>query len=198
VADNFFDIRLLGFADFEASKRFLCALENEIWLSRWERTPISVDRPVGVKTSHAMKAELEKSSRITVISAHGYLGDDGFGFCGANPASTLLKAGDIEGIGANSMLLIDACRTPTLAPLIKSSADTRGLIVGLDRAPGEDDKDQETQGCDSVTVLAAVIRELCYPKEKDLNRPAVERAIDSVNAQIEARNPKEMRMVRVY
>lgn len=198
MADDFYDIRLLGFADFEASRRFLSALANEIWLSRWGRTPVSVYRPGDVDTGDAMRAELEKPSRITVISAHGYLGDDGLGFCGANPASTLLKANDIEYIGANSMLLIDACRTPKLAPLIKSSAWTRGLIVGLDRASGEDEKDQETHGCDSVTVLAAVIREICYPQEKALHRPAVRRAIQGVNDQIKARNSDDMRLIRVY
>lgn len=198
MADDFYDIRLLGFADFKASRRFLCALANEIWLSRWGRTPISVYRPGDVNTGKAMRAELEKSSRITVISAHGYLGDYGLGFCGSNHARTLLKANDIEYIGAKSMLLIDACRTPKLAPLIKSSAETRGLIVGLDRAAGEDDKDQETQGCDSVTALAAVIREICYPREKNLFRPAVKTAIAGVNSQIKARNSKDMRLIRVY
>ena len=49
-------------------------------------------------------------------------------------------------------------------------------------------KTRETKGWDSVTVVAAVIRELCYPKRKDLNRPAVARAIDSVNAQMKTYN----------
>ena len=71
-----------------------------------------MDRPVDVKTGPAMRAELEKSSRITVISAHGYLGGERFGFCGADRESTLLMADEIEEIGANSMLLIDASAPP--------------------------------------------------------------------------------------
>ena len=190
MADDFFDIRLLGFADFEASRRFLCTLDNEIWLSRWSKggTEITVDRPVELTTGGKMRAELEKPSRITVISAHGYWGHDGFGFCGKDENTTLLLADKIENIGAQSMLLIDACRTPILAELINNSAAPRCLIVGLERAPGEEKVTQETAGSDSVTVIAAVIRELCYPKNKDLYRPAVERAIKRVNAQVEAYN----------
>lgn len=66
-------IRLLGFANFEASKRFLHALDNDIWVSRWEQTAISTSRPEDLNTRDAMRAALEQPSLITVVSAHaGY------------------------------------------------------------------------------------------------------------------------------
>jgi hypothetical protein len=40
-------------------------------------------------------------------------------------------------------------------------------------------------------VLGAIIRELCYPANGDLGTVAVRQAIDTVNAQIEARNRAE-------
>jgi hypothetical protein len=38
MADNT-GIRLLGFAGFEASERFLRALDDEIWVARWDSPP---------------------------------------------------------------------------------------------------------------------------------------------------------------
>jgi hypothetical protein len=42
VADSI-DVRLLGFAGFQASERFMHGLAEEIWVARWDRSQISVD-----------------------------------------------------------------------------------------------------------------------------------------------------------
>ena len=74
MADNT-DIRLLGFAGFKASERFLRGLD-EIWVARWDWRNISVDRPECLDTAAAMRAQLEHPSLITVVSAHaGYFYD---------------------------------------------------------------------------------------------------------------------------
>jgi hypothetical protein len=188
VADNT-DIRLLGFAGFEASERFLRALDDEIWVARWDRTKISVDRPEGLDTAAAMRAALEQPSLVTVVSAHaGYFCDGRrLGFCGDGDRPVLL-ADSLGSIGAASMLLIDACYASDLAAELKSHARPGSLIAGLDHEPGSD---QETRGRDSVTALGAVIRELCYPAAADLSPEAAARAVSSVNAQISARNDAE-------
>jgi hypothetical protein len=188
MADNT-GIRLLGFAGFEASERFLRALHDEIWVTRWDRSRISVDRPDSLDTAAAMRAALEQPSFITVVSAHaGYFCDGRrLGFCGAGDRPVLL-ADSVGSLGAASMLLIDACYAPDLAAEFKSHARPRSLIAGLDHEPGEE---QVTRGKDSVTALGAVIRELCYPTDADLSPEAAARAIDIVNAQISARNDAE-------
>ena len=179
MADNF-DIRLLGYVGFEASERFLRALEDEIRVTRWDvskESDITVDRPIGLKTGDAMRAELEKRSLITVVSAHAFP-DDGGGFCGEdNDGTSDLPAKTIKSksIGATSMLLIDACHLRDLAKELKRAAQPGSLIVGLHHDQG---KDPFTWGRDSVTVLAAVIRELCYPRAKDLSPEAIAIAVE--------------------
>jgi hypothetical protein len=109
------------------------------------------------------------------------------GFCGndGQPAVTLDSVGTL---GAASMLLIDACTAPGLADGLKDRARPGSLIVGLDHPPGTD---QETKGRDSVTVIGAVIRELCYPARPDLSPGTAARAVRIVNTQITARNDAE-------
>ena len=89
------DIRLLGFAGFKASERFLCVLDDEIWVSRWDNPPkIPVDRPESLGTGDAMKAELERPSLVTVLSAHAYYCDGRFvGFCGEGDQLPVLSGG---------------------------------------------------------------------------------------------------------
>jgi len=189
VTDNH-DIRLLGFSGFKASERFLCALDDEIWVSRWDNPPkIPVDRPENLGTGDAMKAELERPSLVTVLSAHAYFCDERFaGFCGEGDHSPVLLAGSIATFGAASMLLIDACEVPVVIAELESHARPGSLIAGLDYGP---DNKQVTWGRDSVAALGAVIRELCYPARKDLSVAAAARAVSSVNAQINARNDAE-------
>jgi hypothetical protein len=189
VTDNS-DIRLLGFAGFEASERFLRALDDEIWVSRWQNPPkIPVDRPESLGTGDAMKAELERPSLVTVLSAHAYFCDGRFvGFCGEGDQPPVLLAGSIGTFGAASMLLIDACEVPDVVAELECHARPGSLIAGLDYGP---DNDQVTWGRDSVAALGAVIRELCYPARKDLSAAAAARAVTSVNAQISARNEAE-------
>jgi hypothetical protein len=185
------DIRLLGFAGFEASKRFLRSLHDDIWVSRWENPPkIPADRPEKLDTGDAMKAELERPSLVTVLSAHAYFDDhDRFlGFCGDGDQPPVLLTNSIGTLGAASMLLIDACYAAIVAADLKSHARPGSLIVGLDYGP---DNDQKTWGRDSVTALGAVIRELCYPARKNLSTEAAARAVTSVKAQINARNDAE-------
>ena len=183
------DIRLLGFAGFETSERFLRSLDGEIWVARWDRPKIPVDRPDDLDTAAAMWAQLEQPSLITVVSAHaGYFCDGRrLGLCGDGDRAVLLTD-SVGTLGAVSMLLIDACYAPDLAAELKSHARPGSLIAGLDHKPGED---QVTRGGDSVTALGAVIRELCYPADADLSPEAAARAIRSVNARISARNDAE-------
>ena len=137
-----------------------------------------------------MKAELERPSLVTVLSAHAYFDDhDRFlGFCGDGDQPPVLLTNSIGTLGAASMLLIDACCAAIVAADLESHARPGSLIVGLDYGP---DNDQKTWGRDSVTALGAVIRELCYPAKKDLSTEAAARAVTSVNAQINARNDAE-------
>lgn len=189
MADNA-EIRLLGFAGFKASEHFLRALDDEIWVARWENPPrIRVDRPESLDTGDAMKAELERPSLITVVSVHAYFCNDRFlGFCGEGNQPPVVLAESLATLGAASMLLIDACNASDVAAEFESHARRGSLIAGLDYGPGND---QVTWGRDSVTALGAVIRELCYPARKDLSAAAAARAVASVNAQIDARNDAE-------
>lgn len=185
------DIRLLGFSGFKASEHFLRALDDEICVSRWgAKEKISADRPEDLNTDDAMRAALEQPSMITVVSAHAGYFDGHLGFCGDRdqPVLTLDSIGIL--LGAESMLLIDACCAPELAAELEEQKHARpgSLIVGLGAAPGEE---QFTRGRDSVTVIGAVIRELCYPPTPDLSPQAAARAVDLVNIQISARNDAE-------
>ena len=123
VTDNS-DIRLLGFAGFKASERFLRALDDEIWVSRWDNPPkIPVDRPESLGSGDAMKAELERPSLVTVLSAHAYFCNGRFvGFCGEGDQPSVLLAGSIATFGAASMLLIDACEVPDVVAELESHA----------------------------------------------------------------------------
>jgi hypothetical protein len=189
MADNA-DIRLLGFAGFEASERFLRSLDDDIWVSRWDNPPkIPADRPEKLD-GDAMKAELERPSLVTVLSAHAYFDDhDRFlGFCGEGERPPVLLTNSLGTLGAANLLLIDACYAAIVAADLKNHARAGSLIVGLDYGLGND---QKAWGRDSVTALGAVIRELCYPARKNLSTEAAARAVTSVNAQINARNDAE-------
>jgi hypothetical protein len=188
VADSI-DVRLPGFAGFQASERFLHGLAEEIWVARWDRSPISVHRPADLDTDDAMRTELEQPSLVTVVSAHaGYFCDGRrLGLCGKGSRPVLL-ADSVGELGAVSVMLIDACYAADLATELKDHAQPGSLLVGLNTVPGSG---QETRGRDSVTALGAVIRELCYPNAADLSSGAVRLAVESVNAQITARNLTE-------
>ncbi len=183
-------IRLLGFAGFKASERFLRSLDDEIWVARGG-AEIPVHRPEDLDTGDAMRAQLEQPSLITVVSAHaGYFCEGRrLGLCGDGDKPILLTD-SIGRLGTASMLLIDACYAPDLTAELKSHARPGSLIAGLDHKPGEE---HTTWGRDSVTVIGAVIRELCYPVKGDLSPKAAARAVSSVNAQISARNDAERR-----
>jgi hypothetical protein len=185
VADSI-DVRLLGFAGFEASERFLHGLADEIWVARWDRSQISVHLPAALDTADAMRAELQQPSLVTVVSAHaGYFCDGRrLGLCGKSDRPVVL-ADSVGRLGAASMVLIDACYAADIAAELESHAQPGSLLVGLNTSTRAS---QETRGRDSVTVLGAVIRELCYPDAADLSPGAVRLAVESVNAQITARN----------
>jgi hypothetical protein len=193
VAAPAIKVRLLGYKGFEASDRFLHGLKQEIWVSRWETYPkIRTHRPKGIGTPERMQAELAKPSMVTVVSAHAARDDAGrLYFCGEDvgeeprpvlPVDRLARPG---GLGAASMVLIDACWFEALAAALEPCAQPGSLIVGVKA------DDLVTRGRDSVSVLGAVIRELCYLSDSDLSIAAVRHAISSVNAQTEARNRAE-------
>jgi hypothetical protein len=192
MADNT-GIRLLGFAGFKASERFLRSLDDDIWVSCWEQRRIPSDRPENLNTGNAMRAELERPSLITVVSAHTGYFDRRPGFCGEDdePVLTLDSAATP---GATSMLLIDACCGPALAAELKSHARSSSVIAVLDYGP---QKEQVTQGRDSVTVIGSVIRELCYPLKPDLGPDAAARAVEIVNAQSDCRKQARRPLLRM-
>jgi hypothetical protein len=185
-------IRLLGFAGFEASERFLHALDDEIWVARWDprsgRADIPVHRPEGIGTGDAMGAEVEQPSLVTVVSAHAGEFGGRLGFCGDGDEPPVLTLDTLGTLGAASMLLLDACYASALAAELKSHARPGSLIVGLGHEEGED---PFTWGRDSVTAIGTVIRELCYPVRPDLSPAAAARAVGITNAQIRARNDAE-------
>lgn len=182
-------VRLLGYQGFEASRRFLHGLEEQIWVSRWQRYPkIGTHRPEDIGTPERLRAELAEPSMVTVVSAHAGRDDEGrLFFCGEEPGEDLpvdclARPG---GLGAASMTLIDACLFEGLAAALEPCAQPGSLIVGVKT------EDLVTRGQHSVSVLGAVIGELCYLRDGDLSTAAVRQAISSVNAQTEARNGTE-------
>ena len=189
VAAPAIKVRLLGYEGFEASDRFLLGLKQEIWVSRWKAYPkIRTHRPKGIDTPERMQAELAKPSMVTVVSAHA--GRDAAGrlsFCGKEPGPVLPvdRLARPGGLGAASMVLIDACWFEALAAALEPCAQPGSLVVGVKT------DDLVTRGRDSVSVLGAVIRELCYLSDGDLSIAAVRHAISSVNTQTKARNRAE-------
>ena len=163
-------------------------------MSRWDRYPkIRTHRPEDIDTPDVLLAELAKPSMVTVVSAHAYRAGDGWlSLCGERdgqdlPLDSLARPG---GLGAASMVLIDACWFEALAAALEPCAQPGSLLVGVRT------DDLTTRGQDSVSVLGAIIRELCYLRDGDLSTAAVRQAISSVNAQTEARNHAEH--VRVH
>lgn len=158
-------VRLLGFAGFDASEHFLRGLAEEIWVARWGRSPkIRVHLPDSLDTAEAMRNELQQPSLITVLSAHaGYLSGS-LCLCGEDDRPCL-PVSSIRRLGATSTVMIDACFTPDLAAALKKACQAGSLLVGLNSGTG-----QSTRGRDSVAVLGAVIRELCYPARVQLCR----------------------------
>jgi hypothetical protein len=185
---------LLGFAGYKASERFLCALEDEIWVARHDPetglSDIQVDRPEKIFTGLAMRAELEQPSPVSVVSAHAGYFNGHLGFCGDGapvPVLTVDNLGNFT-LGATSMLLIDACYSPALAAELANHAQPGSLIVSLDHKP---DEDPFTYGKDSITAIGNVIRELCYAGTPNLSAEAATRAVNITNTQISARNDAE-------
>ncbi|TVZ05046.1 hypothetical protein EAS64_10520 [Trebonia kvetii] len=195
MADNT-GIRLLGFKGFKASERFLCALEDEIWVARYdpetEQTDIPVHRPEKILSGATMLAELAQPSRVTVVSAHaGYLFNGRrLGFSGDGDQAPVLTVDNLGSftLGATSMLLIDACCSPALAAALAPHARHGSLIVSLAHEP---DEDPFTYGKDSITAIGSVIRELCHAATPDLSPEAAARAVRLTNIQICARNDAE-------
>jgi hypothetical protein len=183
-------ISLLGFAGYEASERFLRALDDEIWVAR-DPVKIPVHRPEDISTGDAMRAELERTSPVTLISAHAGYPEGRLAFCGAGD-DPVLHLDSIRTLGATSMLIIDTCYAPAIAAELKNRARHGSLIVGLSCEPGEE---QITWGRDSITAVASIIRELCYsyPYRQELGSWAAARAVDLANTQIQARNDAERR-----
>jgi hypothetical protein len=188
------DIRLLGFSGFEASERFLGSLYNEIWVSNWKWEPskekASAYQPEEIKTEEDMRYHPALRSHVTIISAHGCVDTDTkqvIGFCGEGRNKPVLYTSSITNgaIGATSLLLIDACHIPELGPDLKAKlpSGSECLVVGLD-GPSFDGTEnyQSTVGRDSVTIIGAVIRELCYDYAPPFTAGMVDKVIDVVNA----------------
>jgi hypothetical protein len=186
VALDGIHIRLLGFAGFDASEHFLRGLAEEIWVARWGRSPkIRVHLPDSLDTAEAMRNELQQPSLITIVSAHAGYFSGSLCLCGEDD-QPCLPVSSVRRLGATSMVMIDACCTSDLAVALKKACQPGSLLVGLNNGPG-----QYTRGRDSVAVLGSVIRELSYPARVQLDDEGVRRAVESVNAQIKARNQAE-------
>jgi hypothetical protein len=148
-----------------------------------------VHLPADLDTADAIRTELQRPCLVTVVSAHaGYFpGGRRLGICGKDNRPVLL-ADSVDCLGAVSMVLIDTCFAADLAIELRDHAQPGSLLAGLNTVPGAS---QETRGRDSVTALGAVIREVCYPSVADLSPHTIRRAVESVNAQITARNLTE-------
>ena len=92
-------------------------------MSRWDRYPkIRTHRPEDIDTPDVLLAELAKPSMVTVVSAHAYRAGDGWlSLCGERdgqelPLDSLARPG---GLGAASMVLIDACWFEALAAALE-------------------------------------------------------------------------------
>lgn len=195
MTDHEIDIRLVGFAGFEASERFLRALDDEIWVARWGLPPRPrVHRPTELTNAEMMRHELELPCKVVVISAHvGYDESDRICFFSESGPKPILYVDKLGKLGATSMVLVDGCSFELLYPHLKIHTQPGVRMVGLKGGVRK-----WTQGRDSVAVVAAVMRELCYATKGGLSLEAVDRAVELVNAQIAARNEyisgKEARM----
>lgn len=185
MIDHEVDIRLVGFAGFEASERFLQALYDEIWVARWGLPPRPrVHRPTELTTAEMMRHELELPCKVVVISAHvGYDESERICFFSESGPKPILCVDELGKLGATSMVLVDGCSFEILYPHLKIHTQPGVRMVGLKGGVRK-----WTQGRDSVAVVAAVIRELCYATKCGLSLEAVDRAVELVNAQIVARN----------
>jgi hypothetical protein len=182
MSDHEVDIRLVGFAGFTASERFLSAIDDEVSVARWGHSRLRVERRTDLRTAAEMVQELESSCEVTVISAHAGPWRDPEYFFGSGRNCPLLLFSSIGKIGAASMVIIDACWAEKIFVRLCGLAKPGTLLVGLEG------RTKETEGRDSVAVLGNVIRELCYPTTVRLDREAALNAVERVNAQVAARN----------
>jgi hypothetical protein len=182
MSDHEVDIRLVGFAGFAVSERFLSVIDDEISVARWGHSRPRVERRTDLRTAAEIAKELESPCEVTVVSAHAGPWRDPEYFFGSGRNSPLLRFSSIGRIGATSMVIIDACWAEKIFARLRSRASQGTLLVGLE---GET---RETEGRDSVAVLSNVIRELCYPTTVRLDPEAALNAVKRVNAQVAARN----------
>lgn len=178
------DLRLIGYAQFKISALFLRTIEDEIRVSQWgpRRNPrITVHRCPGIRTGGDLRAEIEEPCSVSVISGHGEQDDTGALWLGKDGEGKVrLYLHEIRRVGATSAVVLDACLAPLLLPELARNAHPGTVLIGL--------ADTYTDGRNSVTVLADVLRELCYPRSPDLDPPAVMAAVERVDKRIEARN----------
>jgi hypothetical protein len=176
------DIRLIGYAAFKASTRFLCSLEDEIYVERWgsKLRKFRVDRVPGIRTGEDLRRALELPCLISVVSAHVDVA--GTFFCKNVNGDQRLKVDSIGTLGATTAVLVDACYAKNLFRQLERPTRQGTLLVGIDAPNGT------IGGRDSVSVLGDVIRELCYSRTAQPDQDAVRRAVNRVSTQISARN----------
>jgi hypothetical protein len=171
-------IRLVGFAGYEASERFLRALDDEIHVARTGRAEgngidVNIERPLDIRTENAMKRALEVPCDVLVLSAHAGF-DDGIYFSGEGDPAPYVRLNSLAHVGAKSAFFLDTCYFRDLIEPIRNHVRCNALLVGVAlKGP--------TFGRHSVSLLADVLRELCYAEELRLSAEAVRRAVGEVN-----------------
>jgi hypothetical protein len=126
------DITLIGYTAFRASTRFLCSLEDEIYVERWS-TPFRkfrVHRVPGIRTGEDLHRAIELPCAISVVSAHADA--DGMFFCKNSNGDKCLKVGSIRTLGATTAVLVDACHANKLFHQLERPAQQGTLLVGID------------------------------------------------------------------
>jgi hypothetical protein len=169
---------------------YLRGMEHEVTVmgGKAYKPSISIVRQEGMNTSAEIQAELEAPSYVTVLSAHAWY-EEGcvpeiVGSRRGRAAVPRLAISDVRNLGARSLLLIDTCNSAEMAAILRSGARPGSYLAGTSSTC-----DGVIYCRDSVAVLGAIIRELCYTNtgQPDVSPAGVRKAIMTVNALVEAR-----------
>lgn len=191
-------VRLLGYAGFEASERFLRSLEDEIMVARGcpgedcgradaqsGPTKILLARPRDLTSSAAMRGALGVPCDIAVLSAHASPDLPRIAGEHADIGRTRLYVSGMPVLGASRMVLLDTCHPKAMRDgLLQGHLQPGCQLVCL--APPR----EYNFGIYSVTSIAQVLRELFYQERVDLTPTVIRAVLDSVNAQSEAYNKR--------
>jgi hypothetical protein len=199
MSDDIPHFRLVHFSSYKMSEIYLHGMEQEITVTGGKayKPSISIIRRVGMKTATEIHAELEAPSYVTVLSAHAWYEKGSVpeitGTRRGRVAEPRLAISEIREVGARSLLLEDTCNSAKITAMLRPYARHGSYLAGTRSAC-----DGVIYCRDSVAVLSAIIRELCYTNtgEPDLSPAGIRKAILTVNALVRAR--REFRATAGY